>query len=51
MSRANVIEKVESTKINWKEGMNPTVRKAKKKRGGKRVKVNVACDSFFSFFD
>jgi len=51
MSRANVIEKVEATKINWKDGCNPTLKKVRKKRGGKKMMVNVACPSFFSFFD
>ena len=51
MARANVIEKCESTKINWKEGCNPTIKRVKKKRGGKRVLVEVPNDSFFTFFD
>lgn len=42
MGRPNVIEKVEATKINWKEDRNPCVKKVKKKRKGKRVTVNVA---------
>ena len=37
MSRQNVIEKTESTRITWKDGSDPTVKKVKKKRGGKRV--------------
>ena len=37
MSRANVIEKCDSTKINWKEGCNPTVKRVKKKRVKRRV--------------
>jgi hypothetical protein len=51
MSRSNMIEKTEGTKINWKEHMNPTIKKVKKKRKGKKVTVDVHCDSFFTFFD
>jgi hypothetical protein len=51
MSRQNVIEKTEQTKINWKEGFDPTRKKVKKKRKGKKVTVEAACDSFFTFFD
>jgi len=51
MSRTNVIEKSEGTKINWKEHMNPTIKKVKKKRKGKKVTVDVHCESFFTFFD
>jgi len=39
MSRPNVIEKVEGTKINWKDNCNPCVKKVKKKRKGKKVTV------------
>ena len=51
MSRQNVIEKTEQTKINWKEGQDPTRKKVKKKRKGKKVSVEVAADSFFTLFD
>ena len=51
MGRPNVIEKVEATKINWREDRDPTIKKVKKKRKGKRVTVNVGQPSFFSFFD
>ena len=51
MSRQNVIDKTESTKINWKDCQNPTRKKVKKKRKGKKIAVEVACDSFFTFFD
>lgn len=51
MGRPNVIEKVEATKINWKEDRDPTIKKVRKKRKGKRVTVNVGQASFFSFFD
>lgn len=51
MSRQNVIEKTEATKINWKDGRDPSRRKQKKKRKGKRVTVDVHCPSFFELFD
>ena len=51
MGRPNVIEKTESTKINWKDCQDPTRKKVKKKRKGKKVPVEVTCDSFFTFFD
>ena len=51
MGRPNVIEKVDATKINWKDDKDPTVKKVKKKRKGKRVTVNIGQTSFFSFFD
>jgi len=51
MSRQNVIEKAEGTKINWKEGCDPTIKKVKKKRKGKKVNVQVPQKSFFNFFD
>lgn len=51
MSRKDVIERVDGTKINWKEGCNPTVKKVKKKRKGKKVNVEVPQKSFFTFFD
>lgn len=37
MTRANVIEKTEGTKINWKEGCDTTRKKVTKKRNGKKV--------------
>ena len=51
MSRSNVIEKTTGTKISWKESMNPSIKKVKKKRKGKKITVDVKVDSFFSFFD
>lgn len=51
MSRANVIDSAESTKINWKEGCDPTIKKVKKKRKGKKVMVQVPQKSFFNFFE
>jgi hypothetical protein len=51
MGRPNVIESVEVTPIQWNEGCNPTIKKVRKKRKGKKVTVSVANPSFFSFFD
>lgn len=51
MSRGNVIDKTVGTKINWKEHMDPTIKKMKKKRKGKKITVDVKVDSFFTFFD
>jgi hypothetical protein len=51
MSRPNVIEKTTATKINWLEGMDPSRKKVKKKRKGKKISVDVIVSSFFSFFD
>ena len=36
MSRANVIEKTDSTPITWKEGKDPTRKQVKKKKKGKQ---------------
>ncbi len=51
MSKLNMIEKCEQTKITWKDGQDPTRKKVKKKRNGKRVTVDIASPSFFKFFD
>ena len=51
MSKLNMIEKCEQTKITWKDGQDPTRKKVKKKRNGKRVTVDIASQSFFKFFD
>ena len=51
MSKPNVIERTSGTKITWKEHMNPTIKKVKKKRKGKKITVDVKTDSFFTFFD
>ena len=51
MSKSNVIERTSGTIINWKDHMNPTIKKVKKKRKNKKVTVDVKTDSFFTFFD
>ena len=51
MLRENVIAGTEQTKINWKEDMDPSMKKVKRKNGEKRYAVTVLCDSFFSIFD
>lgn len=46
-----ICDKSVSTPIEWKEGCNPTIKKQKKKRKGKKVNVEVKCESFFNFFE
>mmetsp|Transcript_18070 Transcript_18070/g.30832 ORF Transcript_18070/g.30832 Transcript_18070/m.30832 type:complete len:161 (+) Transcript_18070:588-1070(+) len=50
MSSANVIEQVNATQISWL-GQNPTVKRVRKKKKGKKVTVSVPNKSFFTFFD
>lgn len=42
--------KTVSTEIAWKDNCDPTMAKKKKKRKGKKVTVEVKCESFFNFF-
>lgn len=42
--------KTVSTPIQWKDNCDPTKKKTKKKRKGKKVTVEVKCESFFNFF-
>lgn len=51
MRDKNILDKTTSTKIDWKDGCNPTIKKTKKKKGKKKVNVTVKCDSFFNFFN
>jgi len=37
--------------IKWKDACNPTIKKQKKKKKGKKVTVEVKCESFFGIFD
>ena len=46
-----MLDKTTSTKIQWKDNCNPTIKKQKKKKGGKKVNVEVKVDSFFNFFN
>ena len=50
MKEKGVVDSTVSTAIEWKAGCNPTVTKKQKKKKGKKVKVEVKCDSFFNFF-
>lgn len=50
MKDAGVLDRTESTKIEWKDNCNPTIKKQKKKKKGKRVNVETQCESFFNFF-
>jgi hypothetical protein len=51
MKTKGVLDKTTSTPITWKASCNPTVMKKKKKRGGKKVNVEVKTDSFFNIFN
>lgn len=46
-----ILDQTTSTKIQWKDACNPTIKKQKKKKGGKKVNVEVKCESFFNFFN
>lgn len=50
MKTAGVLDSTESTSITWKEGCNPTLKKQKKKKKGKKVTVETECESFFNLF-
>eukprot|EP00356_Strombidium_inclinatum_P015267 CAMPEP_0170483162 /NCGR_PEP_ID=MMETSP0208-20121228/2894_1 /TAXON_ID=197538 /ORGANISM="Strombidium inclinatum, Strain S3" /LENGTH=354 /DNA_ID=CAMNT_0010756101 /DNA_START=16 /DNA_END=1077 /DNA_ORIENTATION=- len=43
--------KTQSTEIKWKDACNPTIKKQKKKKKGKKVTVEVKCESFFNIFE
>ena len=51
MKTKGVLDKTTSTPINWKPNCNPTITKKKKKRGGKKVNVEVKTESFFNIFN
>lgn len=50
MKQIDVIDSTESTPITWKDGCNPTIKKQKKKKKGKKVTVESECESFFNLF-
>jgi nucleosome assembly protein 1-like 1 len=50
MKDKGILDKSLATKIEWKDGCNPTIKKMKKKKKGKKVNVEVKQDSFFNFF-
>jgi len=51
MKDKGILDKTTCSKIEWKDGCNPTMKKQKKKKKGKKVTVEVKCDSFFNFFN
>jgi predicted RNA methylase len=52
MKNKGMLDKTICTEIKWKDNAsNPTLKKQKKKRKGKKVTVEVKADSFFNFFD
>jgi len=51
MKNKGILDSTTSSKIEWKDACNPTIKKQKKKKKGKKVTVEVKCDSFFNFFN
>jgi len=50
MKHKGILDKTVSTQLKWKDGCDPTRTKKKKKVKGKKVNVEVKCESFFNFF-
>lgn len=50
MKHKGVVDRLESTPIQWKDNCDPTKKKIQKKKKGKKIKMDVKCDSFFNFF-
>ena len=50
MKSKGMVDKMESTKIEWNDGCDPTKKKVQKKKKGKKVKMEVKQESFFNFF-
>jgi len=50
MKSKGIVEKMVSTNIEWKDGCDPTKKKIKRKKKGKKINVEVKQDSFFNFF-
>lgn len=51
MKHKGMLDKTESTKISWKDGCNPCIKKQKKKgKKGKKLNVEVKQESFFNIF-
>lgn len=50
MQDKGILDSTTSTPITWKEGCNPTLKKQKKKKKGKKVTVESECESFFNIF-
>ena len=51
MKDQGILDKTSTPSIQWKDNCNPALKKQKKKKGGKKVSVEVKCDSFFNFFN
>jgi len=45
-----ILDSTSSTEVTWKDGCNPTIKKQKKKKKGKKVTVESECESFFNIF-
>ena len=50
MKHKGIVDKLESTAIEWKDNCDPTKKKIQKKKKGKKIKQEVKIDSFFNFF-
>lgn len=50
MKHKGIVDKLESTEIQWKDNCDPTKKKIQKKKKGKKIKQEVKVDSFFNFF-
>ena len=51
MKNRGILDKTVSTEIAWKASCNPALEKKKKKKKGKKVTVEVKCESFFNIFE
>ena len=52
MIREDIVERFETTKINWKEDRDPSRKKVTRKKGRKGTEtIWVPQKSFFTFFD
>lgn len=50
MKSKGIVDKMVSTNIEWKDGCDPTKKKIKRKKKGKKINVEVKQESFFNFF-
>lgn len=51
MKSRGIMDKTVTTEIKWKDSCNPTLKKQKKKKKGKKVTVEVKAESFFNIFE
>jgi hypothetical protein len=51
MKKMGSCDRTVSTEIKWKDACNPTLKKQKKKKKGKKVTVEVRAESFFNLFE